>query len=294
MRPISIVAIFIFAVSCSQKDAGFEAMGHFEADEYMLVAESGGRIIQLNLDEGDKVRKGDTVALTDTIALYLQLQQSKAQETAVDSKIPGIRAQEKVVATEISVLNSEKKRFSNLVDDKATSGKSLDDILHQLELAKARYGTFSSQINSLLSEKGVIAAQQNIIIDQIRKCRVISPSDGVVINLIAKESDLMIPGKPLLKLADVDQIILKAYISEDQLSKIKISEKVKVRIDSQEGGYLDYPGLIYWISDQAEFTPKVIQTKKERVNLVYAVKVRVKNDGRIKIGMPGEFMLIHE
>ncbi|MFA6484559.1 MAG: HlyD family efflux transporter periplasmic adaptor subunit, partial [Bacteroidales bacterium] len=129
---------------------------------------------------------------------------------------------------------------------------------------------------------------------QIRKCRVISPSDGVVINLIAKESDLMIPGKPLLKLADVDQIILKAYISEDQLSKIKISEKVKVRIDSQEGGYLDYPGLIYWISDQAEFTPKVIQTKKERVNLVYAVKVRVKNDGRIKIGMPGEFMLIHE
>ncbi|MFA6482531.1 MAG: hypothetical protein WCW62_08145, partial [Bacteroidales bacterium] len=206
MRPISIVAIFIFAVSCSQKDAGFEAMGHFEADEYMLVAESGGRIIQLNLDEGDKVRKGDTVALTDTIALYLQLQQSKAQETAVDSKIPGIRAQEKVVATEISVLNSEKKRFSNLVDDKATSGKSLDDILHQLELAKARYGTFSSQINSLLSERGVIAAQQNIIIDQIRKCRVISPSDGVVINLIAKESDLMIPGKPLLKLADVDQI----------------------------------------------------------------------------------------
>jgi HlyD family secretion protein len=123
---------------------------------------------------------------------------------------------------------------------------------------------------------------------------VLAPVEGVVINLIARQSDLMIPGKPILKLADIRQINLKAYVSEDQLSKIKISDPVKVRTDGPDGGFLEYPGTVIWVSDQAEFTPKVIQTKKERVNLVYAVKVRVANDGKIKIGMPGELLLSHE
>ncbi len=294
MRSISLCFIFVFALSCSRKDTGFDAMGHFEADEYMLSAESGGRIIKLDLKEGDKVHRGDTVAITDTISVYLQLQQSRAQQAAIVAKIPGVKAQENVVETEISVLKAEKERFKNLFTDKATSGKSLDDIVHQIDLANARKGTFPTQIASLRQEVNVIMAQQNILADQLRKCRVISPADGVIINLIAKSADLMTPGKPIMKLADIDQIILKAYVSEDQLSRIKISDQVKVRIDSPDGGFLEYPGQIYWVSDQAEFTPKVIQTKKERVNLVYAVKVRVKNDGRIKIGMPGELFLINE
>jgi HlyD family secretion protein len=294
MRSISLCFILVFALSCSRKDTGFDAMGHFEADEYMLSAESGGRIIKLDLKEGTKVHRGDTVAITDTISVFLQLQQSRAQQTAIEAKIPGVKAQEKVVETEISVLQAEKERFKNLFTDKATSGKSLDDIVHQIDLANARKGTFPTQIASLRQEVNVIMAQQNILADQLRKCRVISPADGVIINLIAKSADLMTPGKPIMKLADIDQIILKAYVSEDQLSRIKISDQVKVRIDSPDRGFLEYPGQIYWVSDQAEFTPKVIQTKKERVNLVYAVKVRVKNDGRIKIGMPGELFLIYE
>ncbi|MCX6223741.1 MAG: HlyD family efflux transporter periplasmic adaptor subunit [Bacteroidia bacterium] len=294
MKSISLSFILIFALSCSRSDTGFDAMGHFEADEYMLTAESGGRIIQLDFKEGSKIRRGDTVAITDTISVYLQLQQSKAQQAAVESKIPGINAQEKVVATEISVLKAEKERFENLFTDKATSEKSLDDIVHQIDLANARKGTFSTQIASLRQDVKVIMAQQNILTDQLRKCRVISPADGIVIDLIAKPSDLMTPGKPILKLADIEQIILKAYISEDQLSMVKLSEQVKVRIDSPDGRFLEYPGQVFWISDQAEFTPKVIQTKKERVNLVYAVKVRVNNDGRIKIGMPGELFLVNE
>lgn len=294
MRSISLCIILVFALSCSRKDTGFDAMGHFEADEYMLTAESGGRIIHLDIKEGNKVHRGDTIAITDTISVYLQLQQSKAQQAAIESKIPGVKAQEKVVEMEISVLKAEKKRFENLLTEKATSGKSLDDIIHQIELANSRKGTFSTQIASLRQDENVIVAQQNILADQLRKCRIISPADGVVINLIAKTADLMIPGKPILKLADIEQIILKAYVSEDQLSKIKISDQVKARIDGPDGGFLEYPGQIYWVSDQAEFTPKVIQTKKERVNLVYAVKVRVKNDGRIKIGMPGELFLVNE
>ena len=294
MRSTGLSIILVFALSCSHKDTGFDAMGHFEADEYLLTAESGGRIILLDLQEGNKVNRGDTVAITDTISVYLQLQQSKAQQAAIESKIPGVMAQEQVVEMEISVLKAEKKRFENLLADKATSGKSLDDIVHQIELANARKETFYAQIASLRQDVNVNVAQQRILTDQLRKCRIISPAGGVVINLIAKPADLMIPGKPILKLADIDQIILKAYVSEDQLSRFRISDQVKVMIDGPNGGLLEYPGLIYWVSDQAEFTPKVIQTKKERVNLVYAVKVRVRNDGRIKIGMPGELFLAHE
>lgn len=294
MRSLSICFIVVFALSCSRKDTGFDAMGHFEADEYILTAESSGRIIQLDPREGEKVQQGDTVAVTDTISVYLQLQQSKAQQAALESKIPGIRALEKVVDTEISGLMYDKERFATLVTDKAISGKTLDDVVHQLNLAIARKGTYTTQIASLRQDENVILAQQNILADQLKKCRVISPANGVVINLIAKLSDLMVPGKPILKLADLDQIIFKAYVSEDQLSSVKISDRVKVKIDSPDGKSLEYPGQVYWVSDQAEFTPKVIQTKKERVNLVFAVKVRVKNDGRIKIGMPGELFLVNE
>ena len=294
MRFFNFFLISILVLSCTRKDTGFDAMGHFEAEEYMLTAESGGRLIKFDLVEGNSVHRGDTVAITDSMTIYLQLQQSLAQQAAVQSKIPGVKAQERVVETEISVLKAEKERFQTLLNEKATSGKSLDDIVHQLDLAQSRKGTFSTQIESLLREVEVIKAQQNILADQMRKSLIISPIDGVIINLIAKPADLMIPGKPILKLADINQINLKAYVSEDQLSRIKISDPVKVRIDAADGGYLEYPGTILWISDQAEFTPKVIQTKKERVNLVYAVKARVINDGKIKIGMPGELFLSNE
>jgi HlyD family secretion protein len=294
MRSISLCLVVLAAFSCARKDAGFDAMGHFEADEYMVTSETAGRITRLDLQEGDRVNRGDTVAWTDTASIYLQLQQSFAQRAAIESKIPGVKAQEKVVETEISILKSEKERFENLIADKATSGKSLDDIVHQIELAQARKLTYATQVASLRMESEVVNAQQNILYDQLRKCKVISPSGGVVVHLASRQGDLMVPGKLILKLADIDQITLKAYVIEDQLSNIRISDRVTARIDAPDGGYIEYPGVVYWVSDQAEFTPKVIQTKKERANLVYAVKVRVANDGKIKIGMPGELLLTHE
>jgi HlyD family secretion protein len=294
MRSILLLAIAILAFSCSPKKAGFDAMGHFEADEFTVSAETSGRIIRLEFQEGERLFKGDTVALTDTVAVHLQMNQLDAQLAATRSKLPGILAQEKVVDAQISVLEDEKGRFSKLVSDKAVSEKSLDDIVHQITVARAQKNTFPTQVASLQREENVLAAQQALLQEQMSKCYVIAPSDGVIISLIAKPSDMMAPGKPILKLADVDRIILKAYVSEDQLTEIRIGDSVKVRVDSPDGGYLDYPGKVYWVSDQAEFTPKVIQTKKERVNLVYAVKVRVRNDGKIKIGMPGELLLDHE
>jgi HlyD family secretion protein len=295
MKSTGIIIIAVLAgFSCARREAGFDAAGHFEADEYLVAAETGGRIIRMDIREGDRVNRGDTIALTDTVSIRLQVHQSLAQQAAVEAKIPGIRAQEKVVETEIAILAAEKKRFELLLSEKATSGKSLDDIVHQIELAQARKAAFSTQVAGLRQDARVVEAQRAILEDQLRKCAVIAPADGVVISLVSKQGDIMVPGKVIVKLADIDRIILKAYVSGAQLSRVKIAGEVTARIDAPSGGYLQYPGQVYWVADQAEFTPKVIQTRKERVNLVYAVKVRVKNDGRIKIGMPGELLFADE
>lgn len=294
MKLLVLMLIMAGILACGRRTAEFDAMGHFEADEYTVMAETAGRILKLNFDEGDRIRSGDTIAISDTASVFLQIRQLAAQRVALLSKIPSVRAQEEVVDTEIETLNSERERFGNLVKDQAAASKSLDDINHQIDLAKARKLTFSTQVNSILMEIKVMDEQEKLLNDQLRKCFIIAPSAGTVLVLLMRQSELASPGRVILKMADVDQIILKAYISGDQLSEVKLGQVVKVRIDGPEGSYLDYEGKVYWISDQAEFTPKVIQTKKERVNLVYAIKVRVVNDGRIKIGMPGEMILTHE
>jgi HlyD family secretion protein len=269
-------------------------MGHFEADEITLMSETSGRIISMKFKEGDKIRTGDTVAITDTVTASLQIRQLKAQQEAVRSKIPTIQAQERIVDKEISVLTTEKERFSKLVDEQAATSKSLDDIRNQIELAKVRKTGFKPQINSLMQEMEVFKAQEALLAEQLKKCFIISKTSGTILDLIANESEIVVPGRAIMKIADLENIILKAYISGDQLATFSTGQSVTVRIDKPDKEYYAYKGMVYWVSDQAEFTPKVIQTKKERVNLVYAVKVRIQNDGRIKIGMPGELLLNHE
>ncbi len=281
-------------LSCNRKDREFDAMGHFEADEITLMSETSGRIISMNFKEGDRILTGDTVAITDTITASLQIRQLHAQQEAVVSRIPTIQAQERMVDKEISVLNTEKERFSKLVEEQAATSKSLDDIKNQIELAKVKKTGFKPQINSLMQELEVLRAQEVLLTEQMKKCFIISKTSGTVLDLIANESEIVVPGKAIMKMADLENMILKAYISGDQLATFNTSQSVTVRIDKPDKDYYTYKGVIYWVSDQAEFTPKVIQTKKERVNLVYAVKVRVQNDGRIKIGMPGELLLNHE
>jgi HlyD family secretion protein len=209
---------------------------------------------------------------------------------ALNSKVPGIRAQEKVVDTELEILKKEKDRFAKLVEEQAVSGKTLDDVLHQIDLAKARKSTFATQLTSLQQELKVIEAQGAVLQEQKRHCLIIAPVSGSVLNLVSRKGEMVIPGKPILKMADLENITLKAYITGDQISSVRVDQVVRVRIDGPDESFLEYAGVIYHVADQAEFTPKVIQTKKERQNMVYAVKVRVKNDGRIKMGMPGELL----
>ncbi|MFO7617632.1 MAG: HlyD family efflux transporter periplasmic adaptor subunit [Bacteroidales bacterium] len=294
MRTYLTLLIVAGLLSCSRSGPDFDAMGHFEAEEQTIVAETSGRITGLEAREGHRLSLGDTVAITDTLTVALQMEQLIAQKEALRSRLPGIRAQETVVETEMEILGKEADRFRKLVSDQAVSGKSLDDILSQLKMAKARKETFGSQVANIAAELSVLDAQEAILLEQKRKCLILSPADGIVIDLIARNSDMMVPGKPVLKMADLDNIILKAYLTGDQLPLVRLGGRVQVRIDDPTGNYLTYQGIVYWISDQSEFTPKVIQTKKERVNLVYAVKIRVPNDGKIKIGMPGEMLLNYE
>lgn len=294
MKYLTSLFILMILLSCNRKEQEFDAMGHFEADELTLMSETSGRIIRMTIREGDKINAGDTVAITDTVSPILQIRQLEAQQEAVRSKIPTIRSQERIIDKEISVLQTEKERFAKLVDEQAATSKSLDDITNQIELAKVRKSGFQPQINSLMQELEVLKAQEALLSEQLNKCFIISKTSGTVLDLIANESEITVPGKAILKLADLDNMILKAYVSGDQLPTFTNGQSVRVRIDKPEKEYYTYEGQVFWVSDQAEFTPKVIQTKKERVNLVYAIKVRVKNDGRIKIGMPGELILDHE
>lgn len=294
MKYLTSLFILMAFLSCNRKEQEFDAMGHFEADELTLMSETSGRIIRMSIREGDKILSGDTVAITDTVSPTLQIKQLRAQQEAVKSKIPTIRSQERVIDKEIEVLQTEKERFSKLVNEQAATAKSLDDINNQIELARVRKSGFQPQINSLMQELEVLKAQEALLAEQLNKCFIISKTSGTVLDLIAKESEIAVPGKAILKLADMDNLILKAYVSGDQLTAFTNGQTVSVRIDKPEKEYCTYQGEVFWVSDQAEFTPKVIQTKKERINLVYAIKVRVKNDGRIKIGMPGELLLNHE
>ena len=284
----------LFASGCKMSDPGFDAMGHFEADEFSIMTATSGRLIRFDIQEGQKIAKGDTIAITDTTLLHLQKLQAEAQLNALKSKLPGIRAQERVVETEIEILKQEKDRFSRLVTDQAAGTKSIDDLNNQISLAQAKKETFQTQRLNLTQEQKVLEAQMALLSEQIELCNVGALQGGVVLDKIANEGDMMMPGKPLVRAANLDTLILKAYVSGDQLSAIQIGKTVEVKIDGPDDTLISYQGTVIQVADQAEFTPKVIQTKKERVNLVYAIKVMVPNDGRIKIGMPGEMVLKHE
>jgi len=290
MNRIFFSGCLILLFSCQTQKISFDAMGHFEADETTIMSESSGRLLDVYPLEGEKIQTGDTVAIADTSGIVLQLEQIGAQMNALTGKIPGIKAQEKVVDTELAIQLKERERFSKLVDEQAVSGKSLDDINHQIELAKARKLTFAAQLSGLQQDLKVLEAQRAVMMEQKAHCIIVAPVSGTVLDLVARKGEVVVPGKPVIKLADLENITLKAYVTGDQFSSIKLGQTVKVRIDAPDDLYFEYPGLIYHIADKAEFTPKVIQTRKERANLVYPVKVRVKNDGRIKIGMPGELL----
>lgn len=287
-----ITAISIVAISCNNNSSQFDATGNFEADEIIVSAEASGKIIQLTAQEGADLKAQSVVGLIDTTQLYLRKQQLEYSIKAVNARQPNATVQLAAIKEQIATAQREKKRVENLLKADAATQKQLDDLNAQIDLLQRQYDATQSTLNvtkqSLQSETLPYKAQLDQITDQLNKSRIVNPINGTVLTLYAKQSEVVNAGKALYKIADLSTIILRAYVSGTQLSQIKLGQNVKVLVDAPDDGYKEYSGTISWVSEKAEFTPKTIQTKEERANLVYAVKINVKNDGFLKIGMYGE------
>ena len=285
-------AVLFLAISCSNNSDDFVATGSFEATEVVVSSETNGKIIYFDVKEGQLVDAHVQVGLIDTLQLYLQKMSVLANAKGVRTQRPDIETQTAAMNEQIQKLEREKERTMKLIDANAANAKQLDDINSQIEVLQKQ---LSAQISSLQKSSANIGAQSSVleiqvaqIEDQINKSRINSPITGTVINKYAEAGELTSIGKPLFKVANMNEMYLRAYITNSQLSQIKLNDEVIVMVDFKNGDMNQYKGVVSWISDRAEFTPKSIQTKNERANLVYAIKVAVRNDGYLKIGMYGE------
>ncbi len=283
--------IFFLALSifgCSNQNDKSDAYGNFEAETVIVSAETSGKILQFNVEKGQKIEAGTMAALIDTIQVYLKLQQIDAQKEAVEAKRESIRAQVAVFEEQKKNLQINKKRIADMLEDGAATQKQLDDISGQISVIEKQIESTQTQFNSINKELQVLETQQEATLDLMNRCKVISPAGGTILETYIEQGELAAAGKPLFKMANLEELTLKVYVSGAQLPNIKIGQEVDVLVDKNEEENQSFTGKISWISSEAEFTPKIIQTKEERVKLVYAVKVAVKNDGTLKIGMPGE------
>lgn len=288
-----ILAVVVLGISsCSKEDKGYDASGSFEAEEIMISSEANGKIEELNIEEGQVLQIGDTLGRIESTQLKLKLKQLEAQLSAILSKKPDIQKQIASLDEQIKNLESEKIRFKNLVASGAGNQKAVDDIQAKIILIEknkeAILSNLSISTKGIEKEANVIKTQIDQLKDQLNKTNIINPVDGTVLVKYAYENEITNFGKPLYKIAKLDEIILKVYVSGDQFSVIKLGQPVQIGTDDGSGGKKMVEGKISFISDKAEFTPKTIQTKNERANLVYPIKIKVKNDGTYKIGMYGE------
>ena len=277
---------------CSSGNSTFDATGNFEADEVIVSSEASGKILKLEIKEGQTLTANQTVGFIDTMQLYLRKKQLQYSISAVLAKKPDAAAQLSTISEQLATATKEKARVENLLKADAATQKQLDDLNAQIDLLKKQYDALQSSLSittrSLQSETLPFKAQLDQVEDQIKKSIINNPINGTVLTQYAMQDEVVNPGKALYKIADLTNIILRVYISGSQLSEIKIGQDVKISVDSGSDAYKNYTGKITWVSDKAEFTPKTIQTKDERANLFYAIKVLVKNDGYLKLGMYGE------
>ena len=283
-----LILILLLLAACNGNDNGSDAYGNFEAREIIVSAESQGKLLQFSVEQGGQLKKNQQVGWIDTSTLHIQKEQLKAQKQAVASKLANIKAQIDVQQEQKQNLLTEKNRIKKLYNDQAATKQKLDDISGKYEVLLKQIEATNTQINAVHKEMEVMERRIDLVNEQIRKAKIINPVNGTVLEKYVEESEIAAMGKALYKIARLDEIDLRVYISGAQLPSVKIGQKVTVLVDQDAKTNQEFEGKVIWISDQAEFTPKIIQTKEERVNMVYAVKVRVQNDGTMKIGMPGE------
>ncbi len=282
------------AVSCGG-DGDFDATGTFEATEIVVSAEAAGRILRFDAEEGDVLRAGRQVGAIDTVQLYLQKLQLERQRASVRSGRPDIGKQAASLREQIAKQQTERRRVENLLKDGAATTKQLDDIDAQLKVLggqlDALLSTLENNAVSIDENSSAIELQIAQVEDRLAKCRIASPVTGTVLAKYAEAGELASVGRPLMKVADLDRIYLRAYFTSDQLADLRLGQEVTVTADFGGERQLDYPGRIVWIASESEFTPKTIQTRNSRAGLVYAAKIAVENDGRLKIGLYGEVKL---
>ncbi|HQQ95631.1 MAG TPA: efflux RND transporter periplasmic adaptor subunit [Cyclobacteriaceae bacterium] len=294
-RILSFLVVVSVAVSCGPSANEADATGNFEAEEVVVSAEANGKLLKLTLDEGTELKAGQMVGYVDTTQLHLRKKQLLYSVQAVMAKQPDASTQLATIEKQLETAKFEKKRVESLLKDDAATRKQLDDLDAQVELLQKQYVSMKTSLQitsrSLMSETLPLKAQLEQTEDQIKKSVITSPMDGLVLAKYAEESEMTATGKPIFKMANLQSLILRAYVAGNQLTSFKLGQTLQVRVDDNQGGYKTYEGVVGWVSDRAEFTPKTIQTKDERANLVYAIKVNVKNDGFLKIGMYGEVVL---
>lgn len=284
----------LLTVGCGDRD-DFDATGTFEATEVTVSAEANGRILCFDVEEGDSVEAAVPVGAIDTVQLYLQKLQLERQVASARSSRPDVRKQATALREQIAQQQTERRRVENLLKDGAATTKQLDDIDAQLKILQgqldALLSTLHNNLASIDENSSAIELQIAQIEDRLSKCRIVSPVGGTVLAKYAEAGELAAVGRPLIKVADLGQVYLRAYFTSEQLSSLRLGQQVTVTADFGGDERIDYPGRITWIASESEFTPKSIQTRNSRANLVYAVKIAVKNDGRLKLGLYGEVKL---
>lgn len=288
IKYLSLLIGILGVTGCQTQTREPDAYGKFEATTFNINPEVGGKLIALDLEEGEEYQAGQTIGWTDTSQLHLQKEQLQAKKANAATKLDQIKAQLAVHNARINKLKQELTRFRGLVSTGGATQKQVDDLENELEVAKRQKAATASKICEVKAGMETIQRQIAKTTDKITKCRIAFPEGGTVLQQLKEKGEVVRTGDVIARVAELDYLEFKGFITGKQLSQVELGEKVTVRIDKTDDAYKRFPGKITWIADEAEFSPKNIKTKEERANLVYAMEVKVKNEGELKVGMPGE------
>ncbi len=286
-RILIALTVMLFT-GCRNKTQDADAYGNFEATEVIISSETSGRILKFDKDEGSQIQQGEIIVLVDTTLIHLQKAEIDAGVNSVRTRIGTITAQNEILNQQIENLNINIGRIEKMLKDDAATQKQLDDMTGQVAVLRKQIAANNTQRASVAAELTVYESKKASLNEQTARSCVKSPLNGTIIEKYAEAGEVTGPGKPLAKIADLSVVRLKVYVSGAQLGKIKTGQQCTVRIDDGKKGFRSFSGSVTYVSDKAEFTPKIIQTKEERVTFVYAVNINVINDGTLKSGMPGE------
>ena len=291
-KTIIMAAGLAVLASCGSNEKAYDATGTFEATEVTVAAEQSGALMKFDVNEGDEIALDKEVGLVDTTQIWLKIQQAGATKEVYQSQKPDMEKQIAATRQQLAKANQDQQRYQELVADGAAPSKMLDDATNQVQVLQkqldAQISTLSTQLSTINSQLSTVDVQVSQLRDQLRKCHIAAPIKGTVLEKYVEKGEFVATGKPLFKMADTEQMFIRAYVTSAQLQNIKVGQKAKVFADYGDGEKKEYEGTVSWISSRSEFTPKTILTDDERAELVYALKVAFKNDGYVKIGMYGE------